>query len=195
MEEFLKALPATFIPLFVAIDIFWVVPFFAPIAVRMTPEARGTMVSQSVLTAMAVAVLFVILGEAIFGVLGITANDFKVAGGALLFVLAIRDLNRAQKEPLLDIEDSGVVPLGVPLIVGPAVLTTILVLTDHYGILPTLISLGVNLVLTWWFLSNAHRLRDIIGDKFIIALSKIMSILLASIAVMMIRLGLTGMLG
>ena len=84
----------------------------------------------------------------------------------------------------------GVVPIGVPLIVGPAVLTTTLVLVDHYGIFPTIISLLLNLLIVWVSLSYAERLIKLIGKGGIMGLSKIMALLLASIAIMMIRLGI-----
>ena len=86
-------------------------------------------------------------------------------------------------------------PLGIPLIVGPAVLTTILVLTEHYGIVPTLAAFVLNLLIAWAAMANAHRIMARVREDHVQALSKIMAILLASIAVMMIRLGIMGMLG
>jgi multiple antibiotic resistance protein len=83
----------------------------------------------------------------------------------------------------------GVVPMGVPLIVGPAVLTNILLLVDHYGIIPTIISLLVNLFIVWISLKNAERIIRVIGRGGIVGISKVMALLLASIAIMMIRLG------
>ena len=84
----------------------------------------------------------------------------------------------------------GVVPIGVPLIVGPAVLTTILVLVDHYGIIPTIISLMFNLFIVWIILMKAERITHFFGKGGIIGISKVMALLLASIAIMMIRLGI-----
>lgn len=84
----------------------------------------------------------------------------------------------------------GVVPIGVPLIVGPAVLTNILLLVDHYGILPTIISLVLNLFIVWISLKNADGIIKLVGKGGIVGISKVMALLLASIAVMMIRLGI-----
>jgi multiple antibiotic resistance protein len=88
----------------------------------------------------------------------------------------------------------GVVPIGVPLIVGPAVLTNILLLVDHYGIVPTLISLILNLFIVLISLMNAERIIRLVGKGGIVGISKVMSLLLASIAVMMIRLGIENIL-
>jgi multiple antibiotic resistance protein len=83
----------------------------------------------------------------------------------------------------------GVVPLGVPLIVGPAVLATILVLVDHYGIIPTIVSFVVNLVIVWISFRASSKILTVFGKGGIMAMSKIMALLLASIAVMLIRVG------
>ncbi|MEW6002378.1 MAG: MarC family protein [Nitrospirota bacterium] len=190
MEKIIRILPNTFIPLFVAIDVFMLLPFFISLTESMPKQRRKAVVRESIFTALAVSLLFIALGEAIFQLLGITADDFKIAGGLVLLVFAILDLIRStekgRKEKPLEM---GVVPIGVPLIVGPAVLTTILVLVDHYGIIPTIISIIINLFIVWISLINAERIINLFGRGGIIGLSKIMALLLASIAIMMIRLG------
>jgi len=148
---------------------------------------------ESVLTAFIVGMAFIGLGEGIFRILGITTDDFKVAGGIILLILAILDLTGYTKVRR-QTGKTGVVPLGVPLIVGPAVLTTILVLVDHYGIFPTVVSFIANLLIVFLSFRLSERIIRIFGRGGIIAISKIMALLLASIAVMMIRLGLENIL-
>jgi multiple antibiotic resistance protein len=195
MKDFAILLPNTFIPIFVAIDLFWLLPIFTSYTGDMPRERRRRVIRQSIATAFGVSVAFTLVGEMIFSLLGISVNDFKVAGGTLLLVLAILDLTSAEyKEKLMATETIGVVPIGVPLIVGPALLTTCLVLVDHYGILPTMVSLLLNLILVWIAFSAAERIIRVLGSGGIGALSKIMAILLASIAVMMVRLGIEGYL-
>lgn len=195
MKEFLSVLPHTFIPLFVAIDLFWLIPLFVGLTAEVEDARRKSIVMQSVLTALGASVAFVAVGELIFGVIGITTDDFKVAGGILLLVIAVNDIMGGQERTRGLPETLGVAPIGVPLIVGPAVLTTILVLTEHYGVLATLTGLILNLALVWVGLLGATRIIKFAGLKGVIALSKIMAILLAAIAVMMIRLGVEGLLG
>lgn len=195
MEQFLKALPLTFIPLFVAIDVFWLTGFFAPYTRSMEPMQRKKLVLRAIATALVAGLGFLAVGELIFRVLGITVSDFKVAGGALLFIISINELTSGSKGSFILSEGAGSVPLGVPLIVGPAVLTTILVLTEHFGAAPTVASFILNLALTWAALAWAHKIVARVREDYIVALSKFMAILLASIAVMMIRLGVLGMLG
>ncbi len=189
MPEILRSLPMTFIPIFVAIDIFIVLPVFISITGNFSESRKRAVTRQSIVTAMAVSLAFIALGEAIFTVLKITADDFKIAGGIILLVLSIIELIGRGKEQRKPHEAVGVVPIGVPLIVGPAVLTTLLVLIDHYGIMPTVISLVLNMLIVWAALSEAERITRMIGRNGIIAISKVMAVFLASIAVMMIRIG------
>jgi len=189
MVNIIKVLPNTFIPLFVAINVFLLLPIFISMTEEMSKPKRREVVRESILTAIIVSLLFIALGEAIFQILGITTDDFKIGGGLVLLVFAILDLIKSGEEWRKSIDKMGVVPIGVPLIVGPAVLTTILVLVDHYGIIPTIISIVLNLFIVWISLVNAQRIMNIFGRGGIIGISKVMALFLAAIAIMMIRLG------
>ncbi|MBI4848360.1 MAG: MarC family protein [Nitrospirae bacterium] len=189
MLEAIRNLPITFIPIFVAMDVFAVLPIFIAVTSEISGAEKKLIVKQSIVTALAVSLAFVAVGEAIFRILGITVDDFKIAGGLVLLVIAVLDLLRYGGERRRLEDTVGVVPIGVPLIVGPAVLTTLIVLIDHYGIAPTVISLVLNLIIVWGTFVHAEKITRLIGKNGIVALSKIMAILLASIAVMMIRLG------
>lgn len=189
MEDIVKYLPSTFIPIFVAINVFMLLPLFISITKDMTGPKRSKVVKESILTAILVSLSFVVLGEVIFRILGITGDDFKIAGGLVLLVFAVRDLIHSREDRIKPDIKVGVVPIGVPLIVGPAVLTNILILVDHYGIMPTVISLLLNLGVVWIFLGNAERVMVFFGKGGIIGIGKVMLLLLAAIAIMMIRIG------
>jgi len=189
MEDILRILPNTFIPLFVATNIFMLLPIFISLTKEMSLQKRRVVIRDSILTAFIVSSLFFALGEVIFKIIGITADDFKIAGGLLLLIIAILDITRHIEEKLKPDIKLGVVPIGVPLIVGPAVLTNILLLVDHYGILPTAIALVLNLIIVWISLINAERITRLVGKGGILGIAKVMALLLASIAIMMIRIG------
>jgi multiple antibiotic resistance protein len=190
MLETLKNLPMTFIPIFVAMDVFAVLPIFISVTSEIADDQKKIIVKNSIITALAVSLAFVAVGEVVFRILGITIDDFKIAGGLVLLVIAVLDLLRYGGERRKIEGSIGVVPIGVPLIVGPAVLTTLIVLIDHHGVAPTIISLILNLIIVWTSFIKAEVIIKLIGKNGIIALSKVMAILLASIAVMMIRLGI-----
>ncbi len=188
--RYLKPLLNTFIPLFVAIDVFVALSIFISLTEEMSKAKRQMVIKESIITALIVSLLFIALGEAVFKILGITTDDFKIAGGLILLVIAIFDLIKHGEGRRRLTGKVGVVPIGVPLIVGPAVLTTILVLVDHYGIIPTVLSLILNLFIVWISFVNAGRIVNLLGKGGIVAISKIMALLLASIAIMMIRIGI-----
>ena len=189
MEDIIRILPNTFIPLFVATNIFMLLPIFISLTSEMTKLKKKVVIRDSILTAIIVSFLFIALGELIFRILGITPDDFKIAGGIVLLVFAVRDLVHSGEERMKPDIKVGVVPIGVPLIVGPAVLTNILLLADHFGVVPTLVALVLNLFIVWITLINAERIINVVGKGGIMGIAKVMALLLASIAIMMIRIG------
>jgi multiple antibiotic resistance protein len=122
----------TFVPLFVAMDPVGNLPIFLALTQEIEPRHRRHAVHLATLTALGVGLAFVAIGKAIFLLLGIDVADFLMAGGIILLILAIRYLINGkvvETEDLSASETVGVVPLGTPLVVGPAVLASLLSLT------------------------------------------------------------------
>jgi multiple antibiotic resistance protein len=178
------------IPIFVAIDAIAVLPIFITMTEGVAAAEKKVILKQSVITAFIVSLCFLAVGKFIFGALGITVSDFKIAGGIVLLVIAINDLLFPGKRRSFEGSSIGVVPLGMPLIVGPGVLTTIIILVDTYGYLPTLFSILVNLFIVWIAFNNSDRIIKTLGENGSKGFAKVMSIFLAAIAVMMIRRGI-----
>ncbi len=189
----LKDVLLAFIPIFVAVDAIGVLPIFISLTEEVEKQQRIKVIAQSMLTAVCVAVAFIFLGKAVFKALSITMGDFMIAGGAILFCLAITDIINPTKRKRVPAEELGAVPLGTPLIVGPAVLTTSMIIISQYGLAATLISVVVNIMLAGIIFSGADAVMKVLGEAGTKTLSKIMSLLLAAIAVMLIRKGLTGL--
>lgn len=185
LQKFLQA----FIPLFVAIDPVGLAAIFLGLAPTMEAKERERIARQAVWTGGAVALGFLFLGRSIFSALGISVGDFQIAGGLILFILAARDLIHSVAEPEKLPPDFGVVPLGMPLIAGPASITTLLLLAQSLGVAVTLAALAANLVLVVLALHYSEWLGRRIGPTGMRAISKIISMLLAAIAVSMIRQG------
>lgn len=186
-ERFLKA----FIPLFVAIDPIGLAAVFLAMGVGVPAERRKKIATQATWTGGLVALMFLLLGQTIFAALGITVSDFQIAGGLILFIIAAKDLIQSAVVPEAVPEDFGVVPLGMPLIAGPASITTLLVLAQSKatGMAVTLAALAVNLVLVILAFVYSDWLGRKISATGMRAISKIVSLLLAAIAVNMIRQG------
>lgn len=183
-----------FIPLFIAIDVVGILPIFMSLVEGMERQQKMKITNQSVVTALSVSIGFLALGKFVFSVLGIEIYDFKMAGGLLLLVFAINDLLFSQKSNRVITPTMGVVPLGIPLVVGPAVLTTIIVTVDTYGYIPTVTSLVVNLLIVWIIFLKSNFIYKLMGDGGSKAFAKVASLLLAAIAVMMIRRGFIDMM-
>lgn len=190
MENFLLA----FIPLFVAIDVLGVLPLFVALTENLDEPRRKKLTSEATLTAFIISILFLATGKWLFSFLGISESDFRVGGGIVLLVLAVYDL-LFSKERKINMEDSvGVVPIGIPLIMGPAALTTILILVDSYGYFWTIISLLINLLIVWFVFLQSKAIGKILGKSGSQGFAKVAALFLAGIAVMMIRSGITEML-
>ncbi|MCX7991925.1 MAG: MarC family protein [Proteobacteria bacterium] len=186
----LKDFLLVFIPLFVAIDGVGLLPIFLSMTAELDDKSRKEIVSNSILTAFLVAIVFIFLGELIFKTLGITVTDFKIAGGVLLLIIAISDIIRIQEYKGFVSSSIGVVPIGTPLITGPATLTTSLILVGNYGYIPVVISLVINLLIVWLIFTHSEKIKRLIGLDGLRGLGKIVSLLLAGIAVKLIRTGI-----
>lgn len=190
MPELAEKFVQAFIPLFIAIDPIGLAAIFLALGTGVPKETRRKIARQAAWTGGAVALLFLFLGKTIFAALGITVNDFQIAGGLILFVLAARDLlHSAAEEPPKLVDDFGVVPLGMPLIAGPASITTLILLSETVGLLVSLAALAANLVLVVLAFAYSGRIGALIGATGMRAVSKIVSLLLAAIAVNMVRRG------
>jgi len=185
-----------FLPIFVAVDIPGVLPTYYAMTQSLAVAEKRRVARQSVLTAFSVTVAFILLGQGTFAILGVQVEDFMIAGGALLLVFAIGDLLRdgARSSSPKSAATLGVVPLGTPIIAGPATLTTSLMLMGTYGFWPVFGALAANLVLAWLVVRHADRIIRLIGVNGATALGKVFYLLLAAIAVSMIRKGVMGLL-
>lgn len=180
------------IPILVAIDPIGLAPIFLGLTSNMLAEERREVARNASWTAALVAIVFVFLGKFIFRLLGISVADFQVAGGLILFVLAAGDIVSRERQGVTvgeKREDIGIVPLGLPMIAGPAMLTTLIIQVDAVGLAATLAALMINMALVVLTLHYSERLAQLIGIRGLKAIHKIVALLLAAIAVNMVRRG------
>jgi multiple antibiotic resistance protein len=191
----------SFLPLFVAINAPGIIPVYLALTEQMTSPQRRRLTLQAVATSSLLATLILFAGQLIFSLLGITVNDLRVGGGLILLVLSISNLifgdyRRRDPRTEADGEDAasvGVVPLGIPMIMGPAAITSILVSREAYGYLPTLTSLVINMFLVFLTLAFAPLIGRFMGVAVSRAVAKVASLFLAAISVALIRAGIVAM--
>lgn len=190
----------SFLPLFVAVNIPGILPTYLGLIESLSAGGRRRLTLQAVSTAFILAVLILFAGQLIFSLLGITVNDLRVGGGLILLVLSISNLvfgdfrRRDPKQGTREADDGlGVVPLGIPLIMGPAAITSVLVSRQSFGYLPTLTSLIVNMALVYLALVFSPYIGRVVGPAANLAIAKVASLFLAAISVAMIRAGIVAM--
>lgn len=176
--------------MFFTVDPIGILPVFVSLTQGLNPQEKREIIFQSLVTASLVAVGFILLGKVIFHFLGITMGDFMVAGGVILFCLAMVDLTVQGKTRRGTSSELGAVPIGTPLIAGPAVLTISLMLVSVHGLLITLIAVFLNIAIVGIVFIYSDTLIRILGKAGSRALSKVMMLLLAAIGVMMVRRGI-----
>jgi len=188
----MKAFWLCFVPLFVAVDAVGVLPLFLSLTEGMDRARLRIVIVQSVITASTVALVFLAFGPVLLRFLGITVADFMIAGGILLLAISLSDLLTGEKKQRhTDLESLGAVPIGVPLISGPAVLTTCLLLAGIHGRLLTAAAVVANIALAGLVFVFSESITRAIGRTGAKTLSKVASLLLAAIAVMLVRKGIT----
>jgi multiple antibiotic resistance protein len=194
------------VPLAVAVDAPGTLPLFVAITAHKSVAVRKRLAVVATLVAAGVGIGFFILGEAIFSFLGIQVADFQIAGGVLLLILTVLDLlspgkpsvdERGTQEAVDHDVTQSLFPLAVPLIVGPATLTTGLLLVTTYSksyghpaaVVMVSLALLLNLALLMGMMYASDRLVKLIGKPAMGIMNKIVMILLAAIAVSLIRAG------
>lgn len=148
------------------------------------------MIHLAIITATIVGLVFLFFGQLILEVLDIKVGSFAIAGGLILLVLSIKYVTTGRMVEAIKEEMVAVVPIGTPLIVGPATITTLLLLATQFPLYMVLLSFALNMVVTWVVLLQSNQIVRFMGRGGLTAVSRVFSLLLAAIAVSMIFHGL-----
>ena len=180
-----------FVPLFVAVDAIGVLPIYTGLTSDLDGKSHHAIIFQALLTATCVTLFFLMFGPQLIMFLGITVPDFMISGGILLLAISLADLFTGEKtQRKLDPQSMGAFPIGIPLITGPGVLTTCMLLASSHGKWMTAWAFMANIVFVGIVFWSAESINKFIGVAGMKAISKVASMLLASIAVMLIRKGI-----
>lgn len=195
----------TFIILFVVVDPIGLAPVFAALTRDDTPRQRRRLALRGVLIAGGILVTFVIVGDALLRALGIGVPAFQIAGGVLLFLLAVdmlfarhsglRSTTEREQREAAQRKDISVFPLAIPLIAGPGALTTVLLMVGEQGDNPavigaTLVVVILVLLIALGSLLLSGRLLRLIGETGANVVSRVLGVILAALAAQYILDGL-----
>ena len=190
MDNLLQSFVLTFVPLFIVIDALGNLPFVILLSEGMSRQERLKMIHVATVTATIVGLVFLFLGQFILQVLGISVGSFAIAGGLILLVLSIKYMTTGRMVEVIKEEVVAVVPIGTPLTVGPATITTLLLLATQFPLYLVLISFALNMLITWVIFLSSNQIVRFMGEGGLKAVSRVFSLLLAAIGVNMIIHGL-----
>lgn len=194
MHSWPESLLLTFVPLFIVIDAFGNLPFVISLSEGMSKRDRIKMIHVAVVTATIVGLAFLFFGQFILNVMGISVGSFAIAGGLILLVLSIKYMITGKVVEVVREEMIAVVPIGTPLLSGPAAIATLLLLAGQFPLYIVLISFVSNLLIAWVLFLLGNQIVNFMGQGGLRAVSNVFNLLLAAIAVTMVIRGL-GLLG
>jgi multiple antibiotic resistance protein len=181
---------------FFIVDPFATIPAFLVMTAGDTEAKRSRMARQAAWTCFLVLTVFALAGSAIFGLFGITPPAFKIAGGLLLFMVAL-DMLQAKRSGTQEVseeraeglekEEVGVAPIGIPMLAGPGAISTVMVLIGQsrnwWSAIPVFAAITVTALASYFILASANRLRGLLGEIGIRVLMRLMGLVLVAIAV------------
>ncbi|MBI1934979.1 MarC family protein [Candidatus Woesearchaeota archaeon] len=186
MENVLEA----FITLFVIMDPVGNLPIFTSMTKGMPAIEVKRNVNRSVFVAGILLFVFLFLGIRIFDFFNIDLNSFQIAGGIVLLVLGIMYVLGIQYHFSKKAGNDLSVPFGTPLLTGPGVITTAIILVKEHGPYISAAAAFLTLLATWLILTNGYRLYKILGEQWTNVISRVMGIILAAVAVEFIAKGI-----
>ena len=181
-----------------------VLPVALAILEEAPDEARGQMKRRALTTVLCVGVVVTVAGGPLLRAWGVSLDDLRIAGGVVLLIFAVHDLlfsRLERKQRAKDMDESleaqldtahefAIVPLGIPILLGPAGMTALLVFGQTRGLLPTLAAFAANFAINALLLVNADLVRRAFGRAVVRATGKVMGLVLAALAVSMLRTGI-----
>ena len=195
---------SAFVTLFVVIDPPGCAPIYASLSAGANTRQRRGMAIRAVLIAGAILIGFAMFGEALLGFLHIDLDSFRIAGGIMLFIIAIdmvfekrteRREQRAEKiRATPEVEDVSVFPMAMPMIAGPGSIASVMLLVSRNdGLERALVIFGALiavLVMTLVALLAAGPIMRVAGDKAEAVLTRLLGVLLAALAAQFVIDGL-----
>ena len=186
---------SAFVTFMVVIDPPGCAPIFAGLTQGASAAHRRAMAIRAVLVATGILLFFGILGEDLLRALGISLSAFRIAGGIMLFLIALemvfekrqeRRENRAQEVAESEAEDVSVFPMAIPMIAGPGSIASIMLMTARSdGLAESLVvfaALAATLILTLIALLAAGPLMRLLGHRMEAMLTRLLGVILAALA-------------
>ena len=170
------------------------IPLFVSLLGELKPERRNHIIMRECAIAFAVLILFVVSGRSLLQLLGLSESSLNIAGGVILFLIALRMIFRGS-EPIFGEQIQGepfIVPLAIPAIAGPTAMATVIVLASSAPQrLPEWIAaVTVAIAITLVLLLFADRISRLVGRHGLLAFERLMGLILTAISIEMLLRGI-----
>ena len=183
-DTFQNDIITSVIALFVVIDPIGNIPLFIAFTKKLEKAEHKTVSKTAIITAAALLFLFGVAGTQILGLFGITIFSFMIAGGTLLFIIAIELLTYGEWRFVSKVkEDIGVVPIAFPLLAGPGSITAVIISYQTSGFLITFLSIIIVMTITYVILRMVNPIYKILGNRGSMIVSRVFAVIIAAIAV------------
>jgi len=186
--------PTPYLMLFVVLDPVGILPYYQAVIARLPEEERPRVLRRALIAALAMLLGFALLGDALFSLLGVTMNDFRVAAGIILMIYAVAAIFEVQIGSPGQGESVAIFPLATPLLAGPGSITTVMYIKYVYGLPTAVAATVVNIAVAYPILASSTLLLRLLGRHGALFIDKFMSLILAGFAISIIREGIQGIL-
>ncbi len=191
LDEFLKA----FFAIFVVMNVFGKIPLFISLSRKLKKKEKKHSVNKAMTIATFLLLLFLLFGRAILAFFGVTVDSFMIAGGIIVFLVGLEMVMGIRlREKHYEKYEFATVPLATPLITGPGVITTIILLESSVGFFITLAASAANLILVFVALSAADIIHKFLGRQGSDVLARVTGLMLVALAVEFVKKGIIGFL-
>lgn len=169
------------------------IPIFANALQHVAPERRARVILREVLIAFLLLLTFMFIGDKFLRVMNLSELSLQIGGGVILFLIALRMIFPPAKvetdEPL---SEPLIVPLAIPAIAGPSALATVLLLVSQAPEkrLEWVAALCVTMTVSAVVLVLAERIQRVAGDRFVVALERLMGLVLVAVSIEMLLRGI-----
>jgi len=191
----LPSFVASFVLLFSVFDVMGTVPVFLAL-IQDLSDQRAAIVRDSVVIATIILLVFALAGQLVFKVLGITIDDFRIAGGIILFIIALDNLRgKISQTRTIAAGEIAAFPLATPLMAGPGAISTVMIYANPpYGLLEIFLVILLNSVVTFLILERASWVQKALGNNGTQVFTRIVGLLIAAIGIAFIREGILGII-
>ena len=180
------------ISLFLILDPFASVPMFINITNGLDNRTIKTYADKAIVVAAILLFMFILIGDKLMDIFGVTMDSFRVAGGIIFLMMAVELVFGLKLSKIDDQKGAKWAIIASPILTGPGVITTAILISSKYGIATVMVASTIALVTTWVILRESDLIMRLVGEQALSILTKIIGLFIAAMGVESIFSGSLG---